>query len=68
MARPQVVDGEDLQIWRVAENKPNKLSRTTDMGGPPAWGSAGDCNSPHRKNPACYEMLHGASGVHSWER
>jgi hypothetical protein len=38
MARPQVADGGDgLQIWRVAENILNKLSRKADLS---VWGFA----------------------------
>jgi hypothetical protein len=41
-ARPQVADGGDgFKIWRVAANIMNKLSRTADRGGPPAWGLGG---------------------------
>jgi hypothetical protein len=32
MARPQVADGDGLQIWRVAANILNKQSRTADKG------------------------------------
>jgi hypothetical protein len=32
MARPQVADGDGLQVWRVAANILNKLSRTADKG------------------------------------
>jgi hypothetical protein len=34
MARPQVADGEGLQIWRAAANILNKQSRTADKGWP----------------------------------
>jgi len=27
-------------------------------GGPPAWGLGEGLKTPHRKNPACYEILH----------
>jgi hypothetical protein len=36
MARPQVADGDVLQIWRVAANILNKQSRTADKG----WSSS----------------------------
>jgi hypothetical protein len=32
MARSQVADGDDLQIWRVAANILKKQSRTSDSG------------------------------------
>jgi hypothetical protein len=39
MARPQVADGRDgLQLWRVATNIFNKLSRTANKKWNPAWG------------------------------
>jgi hypothetical protein len=49
MGRPQVADeGDGLQIWKVAENILNKLSRTADRG----WSSSlgvGRLTTPHRK-------------------
>jgi hypothetical protein len=37
--RPEVAVGENgLQIWRVPANILSKQSRTTDRGGPLAWG------------------------------
>jgi hypothetical protein len=36
MARPQVADGDGLQIWRVAANILNKQSRAADKG----WSSS----------------------------
>jgi hypothetical protein len=35
-ARPQVADGDGLQIWRVVANILNKQSRTADKG----WSSS----------------------------
>jgi hypothetical protein len=31
------------------------------MGGPPTWGLGEGLTTPHRKNLACYEMLHRVS-------
>jgi hypothetical protein len=50
MARPQVADGDGLQIWTVAENIFNKQSRTADGGGPPAWGLDVGLTTPTVKN------------------
>jgi hypothetical protein len=36
VARPQVADGDGIQIWRVAANILNKQSRTADRG----WSSS----------------------------
>jgi hypothetical protein len=36
MVHPQVVDGDDFQIWKVAANIQNKQSRTADKG----WSSS----------------------------
>jgi hypothetical protein len=61
MARPQVADGEGLQIWRVAANILNKQSRQPTRGGPSAWGLGVGLTTPHRKNIMCYEMFQSAS-------
>jgi hypothetical protein len=37
MARPQVADGDGLQIWRVAANILNKQSRREDMERPSSF-------------------------------
>jgi hypothetical protein len=58
MTCPRVANGGDaLEICRVTANILNKKSRTADKGlgeGP---------TTPHRKKPACYEMLHRASDL-----
>jgi hypothetical protein len=47
MARPQVADGGDgLQVWMVAANKLNKLSRTADRGWPSSLGVGWGANPP----------------------
>jgi hypothetical protein len=65
---PRVADGGDgLQIWRVAENSLNKQLRTADKW----WYSSLDVelgaenSSPYRTG--CYDMLHRASEVVSYE-
>jgi hypothetical protein len=56
MARPQVADGDGLQMWRVAANILNKQSRTADKGSPPAWGLGVGLTIPPRKKLICYEI------------
>jgi hypothetical protein len=55
MARPQVADGDGLQISRVDASILNKQSRTANEGGPTAWGLGVGLTTPHRKKLACYE-------------
>jgi hypothetical protein len=51
VARPQVADGADgLQIWRVAANILNKLSRTADRGRPSTLGAERVLTTLHGKN------------------
>jgi hypothetical protein len=47
MARPEVADGDGLQIWRVAANILNKPSRTADKGWSSSFGvGCGDNSLP----------------------
>jgi hypothetical protein len=68
MARPVVADGGDgLQMWRVAANILNKQSRIAVKG----WSSSlavGQGLTPYRKIPACYEVLHRASGLRGFHK
>jgi hypothetical protein len=52
MAHPQVVDGEDLQVWRAAANMLNKQSWTANK----RWSCLRQTTA-YCKRPACYEML-----------
>jgi hypothetical protein len=54
MTRPQVADGDVLQIWRVAANILNKQSRTADKG----WSSS--MGITRWEKGACYGMSQGA--------
>jgi hypothetical protein len=44
MARPQVADGDSLQIWKVAPNILNKQSRTADKGWSFSFGAGRGAN------------------------
>jgi hypothetical protein len=62
VALPLVVDGDDLQICRVAASVSEKRSRTADKGWSSNLGVGEGLTSIHCKNePACYGMLHRAS-------
>jgi hypothetical protein len=62
MALPQVAVGRGgLQIWRIAAIILLCSRVQPTRGGPPAWGFGEVLTTPHRKIPACYEMLHRAS-------
>ena len=50
-------------IWMVAANILNKLSRTADKGGPPAWGLGEVLTTPHRRNVSCYVLFKRASDL-----
>jgi hypothetical protein len=49
---------ERLPIWRVGANVLNKLSRTADMDGPPAWGLGEMLTNSHRVTK--HELLPGS--------
>ena len=44
-------------VWRVAAHISNRQLRTSDKGGPPAWGLGELLTNPHRKNVSCYEKF-----------
>jgi hypothetical protein len=48
-ARPQVADGDGLQIWSIATNILNKQSRTADKGVPQTWRLGVGLITLHRK-------------------
>jgi hypothetical protein len=50
MARPQVADGDGLQIWRVAANILNKQSRTADKGSSSSFGVGRGANNSSASN------------------
>jgi hypothetical protein len=56
MVLSQVVDGEDLQIWRVAVNT---LYKQSAVGGRQSLVVVWGLRTSHKK-PECYEMLHSA--------
>jgi hypothetical protein len=46
MVHPQVVNEEDLQIWRVAVNISNKQSQTTNDGWSSSWEVVSGAKNP----------------------
>lgn len=63
MARPQVMDGESLQMWRVAAYILNNKLRTADKGWSSSFLFGRRLSARHRKRAACYEMLYRASDL-----
>jgi len=53
---PWVVDGDDLQVWRLSVNVLNKQSWTAD--GVVLHLVGEGLTTPHCKRPAYYKMLH----------
>jgi hypothetical protein len=49
MARPQVAEGDGLQIWRVAANILNKQSRRADKGWSSSFGVGVGSTTHHKK-------------------
>jgi len=60
------VAGIGLQIWRITKNLFNQQSRTT-KGLFSSLGVGRGLTAPHRKQLACYKMLHRASDLDSLE-
>jgi hypothetical protein len=56
IARPQVVDRDGLQIWRVAANIFNKQSRTADRGWPFSLGVGWGLTTPTVKHFVCCKV------------
>jgi hypothetical protein len=57
--------GLRMEVWRVAANILNNLSRQQTMGGARAWDLGEGIATPHRKNPGSYEILHRTSDLAS---
>jgi hypothetical protein len=63
MRRPQVADGEGLQIWRVAANILNKQSRPADKWLSSRLGVGHGATIPHCKKAIFYEIFESASDL-----
>jgi hypothetical protein len=55
MEHPKVAadGGDGLEICKVVANILHKQSRTSERGGPPAWGLEEVLTTPRRKTPSC---------------
>jgi len=58
MVNPQVMDGRDGFVLRVAINTLNKQSWTANKRW--CWGLGTGPTTLHHKKPLCYKMLNGA--------
>jgi hypothetical protein len=57
MACPQFVDGDDLQIWKVATNILNRQSWIADRGWPCSLGVGPGGNTLHHKKNLLQNVL-----------